>query len=659
MNTHTPSPRIWPRITALLVIPVLMLGLAFIFIALAASPQDFSHPHNLSRTANTGQGLDSGRPAMAVYSSTLAVVWSDQLSNTTINDIVGDMGHLYLKTASEQDGYWRPRVQVHTATINALATDPDIVFDRANPNKVHLVWTEAKFNTQTQGDFLFQKIKYTTCDVAGDFNTCETPQLVADTTGGGIAFRNPAIAQDDQNNLHVVWAYLSAGNDAIYYSRGVVGSSVITWSAASKVLRTSNGKDPQLTFANGRLHLAWDDEGNDAIKYQYDAMYTNDVFTATDELNAPKTWAGDKFSTYNGGDPGNLSMINLGNMVFIAFDIQSPGNPDTYALVYVRSTFNGDLDKWSNPRSIPEQDVGNFNGFSSSTSPPTLGLKPSLAITHSGAITWLHATWQRADPELGLFNIYYAYRVVTTSVGFDAPWQPQPPLTVTGVVPEPPLPSETIVTAPDAGFKLLGADTDSAAPAFAITDPATGGLGKLHVAYLEQSFASSRWDVHYRGFIAGTIDPDYIKQSVKLVKTVDPGLIITNNLSLPPQDLLYNIYVSNLSDQDHNAINAIGVGITDTLPNKITTVTNLSANAGTAAYNAGQNVITWTGTVSADFTVIISFTGTTIDLLPLNAIITNKADLWNIGSRGEKILGASATTRVVQSVVFLPIIVKN
>ncbi|RME42299.1 MAG: hypothetical protein D6796_14620, partial [Caldilineae bacterium] len=223
--------------------------------------------------------------------------------------------------------------------------------------------------------------------------------------------------------------------------------------------------------------------------------------------------------------------------------------------------------------------------------------------------------------------------------------------------PIPTLPPEgSSEPAPPPLVRMLGTSSDSAEPALGITDPAQGGLGKFHLAFLEVPEAQAEWDVHYRGFIAGTIDPEYITTTVDLYNTVNPTLIVTNVTQIPSQTLHYKVEVVNRGE-----VNAVAVGITDTLDSRITAVNGLTTTAGTVTYDAANHRIVWRGTVSASYTLQISFTATTPDgmLLSGPTVFRSTADLWNKGSQGAVLLRDRAHTIIRQYAVYMPVLMKQ
>ncbi len=669
MNTAVFRLKVW-KLLALAALTPGLVGLIFLYPIFAADPTtDFQHAHNISRSAE--RGLTAGQPVINSYSDTVAVLWTEALDNETI-ETTG--GHLYLQSARETPGYWRPTTKIHTATISAatpdtpllgLARDPVFIFEGVNlptdTYKLHIVWSEGYYsqklvNDLPLNDFVYPNIQYTACNVATDYNTCAAPTTITATQSSTAKFLNPTLAQDDQGNLHVVW--VDAANNTLLYSRGQISNTTVTWSNGVTITTGANPQNPQLVFANRRLHLVWDDDANNEIEYRYDTTYTDTVFSA----DGAKTWATSNagYGAYQNGNPGNPTMVAQaldGNidLLFISFDIQQPGT-DNFALTYVRSQNNGN--SWTTPRDIPTQGQWPSTDHPSvSGQGATSGLKPSLFITRTGALTWgnlwLHALWHEEvqDPqsESGpVYQVFYSYRVITDSLAgnwFTPTNITNPAQGTGGGNPAPPRAPQGTGT------------RDSVSPGFTITNPDAGGLGKTHAIYLERASGTADWDAYYRGVVAGTIDPDYLNDTSVFVaaKTVDITAIATAATSIPPMPLVYTITLRNTGDQ-----NAIGVSFTDTfnLPNLVDTF-NAYENIGVLDDTDTTNKqITWTGNITAQtsLTVTVEIVTTAV---PVPTTLLNRVDVWSIGSRGQPIFRRTAGTRISNYTVYMPVIMKQ
>ncbi len=610
-------------------------------IARAVQPSEFDTPNNFSRTAKAGYA--SGPAFIKSDGSTLAIVWSDGANQNYTGTKY--YGNIYLKSGDEIDDYWREKIKVFTATNNDWGVDPAYVFDATAIDTIHVVWAQA---TGCNGDLLncdFISIQYAQCDVSDDYNTCDTPQEIF---GGNTVqkFRRPAIAQDDLGNLHVVWT--DENSNAIFYSRGVDPTQPggPTWSSATLVTDAPGGKSPQLAFSNGRLHMVWDAESAGTINYLYDDNLTNDVLAKS----GTSVWSFSPGGDYTGANPGSPSIAVVdptSNILYIAFDMADPNNPNNFALGYSRSTNNGT--SWTGIRDIPTaKDNGTFTTFQTDKSrigSDFGGLQPTLAITYTGSMTYINVVWQSDvfEGEGNIYEVFHSARVITsTTVGFDKPWST--PFTLTN---------------PTGGVPRVASNNgDSVMPTFTISDPNNGGADKMHLAYLEMPPNANTLDAYYRGVIAGTIDPAYLLDADTFAVThaVTPTQIITSNRNLPPQIIRYTLRITNSGN-----LNAVGVGITDTF-NLPSLIGSISKPTGGAKLITATKTITWNGDLAANSGITIEFTATTT-ALNLPVTILNTAQLWNIASEGKTgndkiIISKAVATRYQLHTIYLPLVFK-
>ena len=648
----------WFKLTIIAIGAPVFLSVALMFITQAATPEDFAHPTNLSRTAKIDR--ESGAPEIARKGSTFAVVWSDGFA-AGIGSNVKSFGHIMLANADENDGYWRPRLNVFTATATHWGAEPAIIFDQASGSKtVHIVWSDV--NATDVNSLAFPAIKYAQCDVSGDQPSCTAPVTIA--SASGVGYRNPDIAQDASGNLHVVWT--DEVNNKIYYSRGTPPFSIGDWSDEQIVGAAIGGKSPQLVYSNGRLHMVWVNGDTTGISYLYDSD-TSDNFLQADGYHS---WQADS-GTFAGGKVGHPELVALGDLLFLTFDIRDPSAVDTdeesnFFLVYARSTNNGG--GWTSYKGIPDPEenlpypaFGQSDIYPSDNSNVSGGLQPSLAITTSTSATHLNIAWHYIyDDPNGTgptHQVFHTWVDVDPTDNFTATWY-TPPYTVTNPPTPTPEPEGRIPPAMNGSQRINGADSNpSVAPALAVTYPADGGLGKLHAVYLERAADNAAWDVYYRGFIAGTIDPLYLQDEdmFQMTNEVQPTRIVTSAEKLPPQTLAYTITLANIGDS-----NAIGVHITDTfnIPTSDITVVAHNANTGTLTFDAGTNTLLWAGDIALNTTVLITMTAVTKDQLDLPVTVVNSAKLWNKGSGGNVVLTRNGITYMQQYTIYLPLVMK-
>ena len=663
---------LWLRLGLTLTAPLLLLSIIFIAASYADGPEDdLDTLLNLSRT--TALDRSSGAPIMRAMddtTGTLVAVWSDGISEeqNQYNLNSGSSGHIFLQSASEAGGYWRPRITVHTATVASLtdmAADPDFVFSMVatQPYTLHLVWAEGGYiGSGGTENIRFPKIEYMQCQVADDFNTCWADSVtIVDGSSSGIHYSSPSIAQDTLGNLHAVW--VDATNNQLYYSRYRKDGGSYVWSPPSAIANTGAAQNPDLIFANGRLHLVWDNEdtNSQAIRYIYDDNYTDDVFAAT---GATKSWfaADNRFHNYQNGNPGNPQLIALPalNQLFITFDVQHPTDATQFGLFYNRADFNGT--GWSASHyifDIPHQDVGtnDFSIYHSNEVATTRGLMPTLALSYTTPITWgkvwLHTVWHDniTAGENTTFQVMHSRRVVSnTETGLTQEWTT--PYTVSNPPVTPTPPPGKKPASPDAP---AGASRDSVAAALATTN---GGQKHLHAAFLEREKGQDkRWDVYYRGVIIGTIDPGYLQDPnvFQMSKNVTPGSIVTSANTIPSFPITYHITLNN-----SGTMNALGLALSDTLPAEIQSISRIEMRGGgTLITDTVHKTISWTGTITRGEYIEIFIYANTKDDLPVPTTIKNTVALKNPGSKGEVALSKTAYTRITHFQIYLPLVMKQ
>lgn len=656
-----PSKRhLTAKLPLILILPVLLFSL--VFVSLAVDTDDFSHRHNLSRTGRL-DNLQSSPPKMVSNGNTIVAVWSDGFEGGNPNR-TKDFGNIYLASARETDGYWRAKLKVFDANFSNWGTNPAVVFDRTTPNRVHIVWAEGSDCTNSataESGCPLRSIKYRQCDVSGNINFClASPQVVASGGGSNVTRFNPQIVMDGDTDLHVVWSQRTGAVNKVFYSRN--GGS--GWSTPTEVAAAAGGQDAQLWASPNRLHLVWDDIAANRIKYLFDTNHDDSSLSASGGVKEFRAGA----SPYSTGNPGNPTITGRGNWLFIAFDVENPGDEDEFALFYTMSANQGDT--WPLVYNIPDQNI--ISVFNHLSSPVTdRALKPSLVVTSTGTATRLHAVWHERVPVKSLPFPVSEYRVRFSDLDLSQPLNPNTPKWSAPI-------SVTHILDP-AGR----ATTD---PKLIITNPALGASGEGHIVYLEEANLKNsnqdirQLDVFYEGGISGTIDPAYILDEFSGgqggtanpldIKGVEPTFI-----KLEPGQtsgiravLNYTIRFKNLGDLD-----AIGIGITDTLPVEVdyngdlqTVITPPGGSA--AVYNSGSRQITWYGDVPPGTEISISFSVTTNDNLRVPANVQNTVDMWNLGTGGQPIVDPDqpncpggthtdcANTILAITIIYLPVI---
>ncbi len=185
--------------------------------------------------------------------------------------------------------------------------------------------------------------------------------------------RNPSIAKDSGDNIHVVWYDSTPGNPEIYYMKSPDGG--LSWGSAKKL--TSNSGQSQYPAiaigSNDNIHLLWCDDtpGNFEIYYMKSS-------------NGGSSWSGAKRLTWNsGGSKYPAIVIDSYNHLHIVWEDSTPGNPEIY---YKKSTDGGV--SWSSTKRL--------------TCSSSETYFPAIAIDSANN---LHFIW--CDNAPGNYEIYY------------------------------------------------------------------------------------------------------------------------------------------------------------------------------------------------------------------------------------------------------------
>ncbi|OQY31335.1 MAG: hypothetical protein B6I38_05925 [Anaerolineaceae bacterium 4572_5.1] len=698
------STRIYLKLLSLTILPLLLLSVILLSIGLAIDDTDFESGHNISRTSQDLAYLDAGPPQAASFSDTVVIVWSEGLENNVSTQTIKARGHIYLKSGNESQGFWRPKIRVQTATLGTgdqplqnLGKKPQILFNKTdnltNSFLVHVVWVSGYFSQSAGENYRFPEIRYARCSVADLFNTCQPPTTIAEDTNSATPdFSSPNLTQDDQGNLHVVWTdNADPNNPKLTYSRSYTGGGQLVWSAAQVITAAgTKAVNPQILFANQRLHLVWDDEAGNAIQYIYDDTYDDTLFLKTGPASTQKPpWntSDGAFGDFKDGDPGFPSITALDGglagvpdtkLLFVAFDVLKQGSRSDFTLVYAQSKVNGDDNdgisgnNWTELRGITSNSSLLGNSLedlyqSSNVNEPAVGLKPRLFITRTNTVTddqsgftlnsrapltWnnvrLHAVWHNLVEEGGgnssALQIYHSSGPITQTGQVESWDEPLP-------VSNPPSLNPRAPNGPD--------DRDSAAPVVVISDPNTGGLGKAHAVFVEREGDNPNipWDAYYRGIIRGTIDPDYIKDPQVFVMTsvVTPADVATSSNTIAPITLDYQIDIINKGELD-----VIGVSITNTLSNKIDrdsiTFSTHPSTGFQGDFDNGRFM--WTGNIPAGSAVRFTFTAVTTPNIKINSYVINSVDLWNKYLGPQPLISSQAETWIHQWQIYLPVVLK-
>jgi len=241
---------------------------------------------------------------------------------------------------------------------SGLSERPAVAVDSAG--NLHLVWHD---NTSGNAEIYYKKS-------TNGGATWSTNKRLTLTSGDS---KNPAIAVDSSDRLHIFWGDYTPGNYEIYYRSSANGG--VSWSAAKKLTSTAfDSYGPAITAdSSGILHLVWSDDtpGNAEIYYG----------RSTD---GGITWSKPRRLIWTTGDSLSpaIAFIALGN-IHVFWQDGTPGNEEIY---YKTSTDKGI--NWS---------ANNRLTWTSGNS-----IQPAIAVDSSGC---LYVVWSDTTP--GNWEIYH------------------------------------------------------------------------------------------------------------------------------------------------------------------------------------------------------------------------------------------------------------
>jgi hypothetical protein len=174
-------------------------------------------------------------------------------------------------------------------------------------NNVHFVWEDY---TSGNSEIYYKRSTNGGADWSGTTRLTWNPGYSA----------SPEICVDSSDRVHVVWFDSTPGYDEILYRRST--DAGMTWEKIKRLTWSANGsRDPAIAVdSSDTIHLVWriNVPGNTEINYK----------RSTD---GGVTWIGAKRLTWNLGYSGDPTIaLNLGNTIHVVWDDDTPGNTEIY-----------------------------------------------------------------------------------------------------------------------------------------------------------------------------------------------------------------------------------------------------------------------------------------------------------------------------------------
>jgi hypothetical protein len=425
---------------------VLVSGLAAVALAMVlvtvatARPLGFLHLRtNLSLT----ETLVSAYPELAISpdGDRVITVWTEEHRS----GVGFPKGDIWLRVASEVEGGWGEKVKIYESSDSACAYDVALAITDTDVHVAYIVFNDSCANPKQT------LVYHNTCSLTTG-QCSESPSLVASAGTERYKITWVDLALDAQGAPHIVWAQYDAnGRNGVVYYRTRQGTE---WGETERVTPSYGSNTPSIAWANGYVHVVWEDESEHRIWYRQRGESGWDF---------PEPLMGQQ-THY---PPSHPDVAAQGERVFVVWDWC--GDIDTtppcwdYVLVYRRSNDNGTT--WGDTLEVGTDELGPVRHYDSvddalvREAEYLLYLQPSIALNQDG---WPSVVWHADRSGGGAtgydYAIYYSYAVTGTDTTVEWEW---PAI-------------------------LTDHQTDSlGAPAVGIGEPGGGGEQHLHVAYMQ------------------------------------------------------------------------------------------------------------------------------------------------------------------------------
>lgn len=367
---------------ARLVAATVLAGVLLAGTAWAAPEAGFLHIRtNLSGTP----GYMSAYPDLAVSAdgNRVAVAWVDGY-----NRDAGYKGHVYLRAASETDG-WGDKVQVFAGSSSACAyLRASVAITGTTAHLAYVVFENTCMSPQNT------RVCYRACSLLD--GSCGTPEEVASASSqSGYQITWADLALDATGNPRVVWARYYSNVSNIFYKARADG-----WPSGDGTLVdvSSNRKNntPAIAWGDNYAHIVWENETDGGIGYRR--------CNATGCEEAPVYLY--KYSSY---PPHNPDVAAGAGRVFVVWDVLAQ-SPNEYFLLYRRSNDGGgNFNSWREV-GTDEEAWSSLRPYSSNTTGFLSYLRPAIALDAGG---WPTVVWHAADSG-DSYVVYYTSAVSGT-----------------------------------------------------------------------------------------------------------------------------------------------------------------------------------------------------------------------------------------------------
>lgn len=238
-------------------------------------------------------GISVG-PYIAIDSSDdIHVVWSD-MSFATFPE-------LCYKKSTDGGTTWTGTKRLTWTT--GISKFPKIAID--SNDHIHLVWVE---HISSNREIFFKKSTSGGNTWAGTKRLTWTPDFS----------RDPVIAVDSSNDIHVLWWEDTSLEDNLFYRNSTDGGT--SWEATKKLTWNDHSSRPSIAIDNnGHIHIVWN---------QY---FANDEVSYKKSTDGGSSWAATKRLTWNSDisyDP--VLVVDSFNRLHLIWNDKTPGNFELY-----------------------------------------------------------------------------------------------------------------------------------------------------------------------------------------------------------------------------------------------------------------------------------------------------------------------------------------